>query len=71
MNAGRLAASLVVTHTVTATVAWINGWLTGRWHQDKVANRLDDADTIDLRDLFDPARPYDWSVDGECDRSVR
>lgn len=57
---------LIATHTLVATAAWLNGWLSGVWaerRRDEEATRP--APPIRIIDLTS-RRAYDWAVDGEC-----
>lgn len=71
MNTNRLLAVLLVTHMTTAAVAWLNGWLVGRflerrqWEAYALFDALD-QDFADFVDLVEPEPAYDWQRDGEA-----
>lgn len=71
MNLTRTFSALLVTHATAATVAWLNGWLVGRYlerrnHELDSSGLLPLVDEIRLSDVDETASAYDWTIDGEC-----
>lgn len=64
-------ATLAATHLFVASMAWAHGYVVAAFFQRR--RRLEAAAWATLAetafvDLTEPARPYDWAVDGggEC-----